>query len=286
MKIKIEVDENFIEEEIVIRCSALSPQVQAVQKAVSEVIAGSQRFVFYKGETEYYLPLEEILFFETDGGGVSAHMADSVYQTRYKLYKLQELLPEGSVWDLIWTVFAAAALVASVVKINLWGIFFSLAFLGIIYAEPLGITAITPWPILGAALLLSIGCSMIFPKKNRKPVVEVTYNGENGKTIHIDPKKGKEWEESYTRNGGDCLEFTQVFKSGTKYINTGNLRSVDVDCVFSSLKIYLDNAMMQGSFAQISIDNMFSGTTIYVPRTWAVIEKTDNVFGSITIEYV
>lgn len=93
MKIKIELDENFTEEEIIIKCSSLNVQVQAIQKAIKEISAGTERFVFYRGETEYYLPLEEILFFETDDGSISAHTADNVYQTRHKLYELEELLP-------------------------------------------------------------------------------------------------------------------------------------------------------------------------------------------------
>ncbi len=93
MKIRIEIDENSIEDEVIIRCSKLSDQVQAVQKAVSEISAGRQRFVFYKGETEYYLSLGEVLFFETDENGISAHTIDNVYQTRHKLYELENLLP-------------------------------------------------------------------------------------------------------------------------------------------------------------------------------------------------
>jgi len=93
MKVRIEVDESFMEEEVVIRCNNLNAQVQAIQKAVAEISSGSQRFIFYKGETEYYLPLEDILFFETDGGGINAHTENEIYQTKYKLYELEEALP-------------------------------------------------------------------------------------------------------------------------------------------------------------------------------------------------
>lgn len=53
----------------------------------------SKRFVFYRGNTEYYLALEEILFFETDGDGINARTRDNIYQTKYKLYELEDLLP-------------------------------------------------------------------------------------------------------------------------------------------------------------------------------------------------
>ncbi len=64
MKIKIEIDEGLPEDEVLIRCRGLTEQISDVQKAVSEVINTSQKFVFYRGNTEYYLTLDEILFFE------------------------------------------------------------------------------------------------------------------------------------------------------------------------------------------------------------------------------
>ena len=93
MKIKIEIDESLSEDEVLIRCRGLTEQVTEIQQAVSEVVNTSKRFVFYRGNTEYYLALEEILFFETDGDGINAHTRDNIYQTKYKLYELEDLLP-------------------------------------------------------------------------------------------------------------------------------------------------------------------------------------------------
>ena len=93
MKIRIEVDETTFENEVVIRCAGLTKEVQMIQQALSEIAAGNQRFIFYKGETEYYMSLDEILFFETENGTINVHTADDVYQTKYKLYELEERLP-------------------------------------------------------------------------------------------------------------------------------------------------------------------------------------------------
>lgn len=93
MRVKIEFTENVEEEEVIIRCNTLNDEVSAIQKAVKEITSGKQKFVFYKGDTEYYLPLEEVLFFETDERELQVHTADNVYRTRYKLYELEELLP-------------------------------------------------------------------------------------------------------------------------------------------------------------------------------------------------
>lgn len=93
MKIKIELAENLTEDEILIRCSSLTDQILAVQQAVGDVISASRKFAFYKGDTEYYLALDDILFFETEEKRISAHTGNEAYQTRYKLYELEDLLP-------------------------------------------------------------------------------------------------------------------------------------------------------------------------------------------------
>lgn len=93
MKIRIEVDETLETDEIIIRCQKLNEEVTRVQKAVSEAIGRQNRIIFYKGEAEYYFPLEEVLFFETDVDGISAHTIQDIYRIRYRLYELEELLP-------------------------------------------------------------------------------------------------------------------------------------------------------------------------------------------------
>lgn len=93
MKIRIEIDENLTEDEVIIHCQSLTEEVAKIQKAVSEVINASQKLVFYKGTTEYYLTLDEILFFETAENGIHAHTKEDIYQTKYKLYELEDILP-------------------------------------------------------------------------------------------------------------------------------------------------------------------------------------------------
>lgn len=81
MKIKIEIDESAAEDEVIIRCRGLTKQVAAVQRAVRDVTNASEKILLYKGNTEYYVTLSKILFFETDENGISAHTRDEVYQT-------------------------------------------------------------------------------------------------------------------------------------------------------------------------------------------------------------
>lgn len=49
--------------------------------------------MLYKGNVEYYISLDNILFFETMDNCISAHTVNNVYETTYRLYELEELLP-------------------------------------------------------------------------------------------------------------------------------------------------------------------------------------------------
>lgn len=93
MKIRIEVDEKTKDGEVIIRCNELNSEVVEIQKLIKDVLAQKTQITFYKSNTEYYISLEEILFFETESTVVNAHTVDNVYQVKYKLYELEELLP-------------------------------------------------------------------------------------------------------------------------------------------------------------------------------------------------
>ncbi len=57
------------------------------------MVNAGQKYVFYKGNTEYYLPLKDILFFQTEGEQILAYTKEDVYEMKYKLYQLEEMLP-------------------------------------------------------------------------------------------------------------------------------------------------------------------------------------------------
>jgi len=194
------------------------------------------------------------------------------------------LIPEFTLgfWTIIWTLLSLAIFIDGIVKFRFSGIFFGIAFLAIIYDEMLGITQITPWPVLGAALLLSMGCHMLFPKRKHEKIVNMYVTRDNdGVEERIDRGEGYEEETRFEGEDGECLEFTQVFKSGTKYIQSPNLKTMNVESVFGSMELYLNNAQLAGGVATLDIDNVFANTTIYVPANWIVEERTECVFGNV-----
>lgn len=90
LKIRIEMSEG-VQEEVVIRCREITPEIIRLQQLLSGESDRSNQFLLYKGDTEYYLNVNDIIFFETEGNAVMAHTKNDMYETRRKLYELEEL---------------------------------------------------------------------------------------------------------------------------------------------------------------------------------------------------
>ena len=77
------------------------------------------------------------------------------------LWMLNELgvMRNINLGHIVFTALWGAWLIKGLIQRKSFVVFMSLAFLAIVWDKELGIEAITPWPIIGAAILLTIGFS-------------------------------------------------------------------------------------------------------------------------------
>lgn len=76
------------------------------------------------------------------------------------------LLAGVSIVSLILTLLLIPLIVKSIRYASFSGVLFPLAVIAILFDKQLGIEKLTPWPVLGIALFLSIGLSLLFPKRH------------------------------------------------------------------------------------------------------------------------
>lgn len=93
MKVRIEFDHSLTEKEVVIRTPVMDESVQQLAEQLQQGDSTHAQLQFYKGATEYYISLADILFFETEGRQVNAHTVDDIFETHQHLYELEDLLP-------------------------------------------------------------------------------------------------------------------------------------------------------------------------------------------------
>ena len=75
-------------------------------------------------------------------------------------------------FTLLATILLIAVIVQSSIHRNFFGIFLPIAILYMLYDHPFRLPYIAGWQLIAAALLLSVGCSMLF---GRKPPKEAPY---------------------------------------------------------------------------------------------------------------
>ena len=93
MKITMEIDDGIEEDEVIIRCRSLNDEIVSLQRRISEAVNEKMQLHVTKGEKEYFITLEDIVFLETADQVVAVHTVDRIYATKQKLYELEELLP-------------------------------------------------------------------------------------------------------------------------------------------------------------------------------------------------
>jgi len=91
MKVRIELDPQMDEPEMIIRAPRLTEDVARLQQLILE--QKMTPLTFYKDRSEYFVNVSEILFFETDGEKIYGHTREEAYEVRQKLYELEEILP-------------------------------------------------------------------------------------------------------------------------------------------------------------------------------------------------
>lgn len=171
-------------------------------------------------------------------------------------------------WSILFDICLAAILVGGFARRSFGTILFSLAFLVIVNDRLLGLEAITPWPVLGAALLGTIGLNLLFPRFGRHRPGHLIRIG-NGSSGSI---------EEYERDGTRiCCENT--FGDSVKYVS-GEIEEVELENAFGTLQVYFTEAQPVGGSARIQLESSFGGMVLYVPASWKVNLNVDTAFGN------
>jgi DNA-binding LytR/AlgR family response regulator len=95
MKIRIDIDEDAGEPEVIIKCRTVDEEIARVQTAVVKAASEGSRLHAVKADAEYYLAPEDVLFFESESGRTWAHTADDAFEVKMRLYELEDVLPHS-----------------------------------------------------------------------------------------------------------------------------------------------------------------------------------------------
>ena len=184
---------------------------------------------------------------------------------------------EISVWKLLFSFVLVLILIKSALKLRWTPVLFSLAFLAILYDKFLGIENLTPWPVLGAAWLGSIGLDMIFGKKHEQAHFDFDFDfGGRNRGVKVDGNGVSKVDESEHNFKCDVS-----FVSITKYIKSQSLQNASINNSFGQVMIYFDEAVLDNGTANVRVINSFGNVKLYIPSDWEVLVKQSESFGQV-----
>ncbi len=181
----------------------------------------------------------------------------------------------------VWNIVLSAALIClagnGIARHSFGEILFSLAFLIIVNDKLLRLEAITPWPVLGAALLGTIGLNVLFPGFHKKrSIMKLHFNGSDKTHDGSGPVFEEKWD-------GASVSYDNAFGGVVKYL-TDEISHVSVDNAFGSMQVYFTDAKLLEERAAVDVDTSFGNVILYVPASWKVVISTDNAFGAVREE--
>ena len=162
---------------------------------------------------------------------------------------------------------------SSILKLSWGGMLFSLAFEVILFDEFLGLEELTPWPVLFAALLATIGMNTLIKKNRKKPEKDIRFHRPAGQG---NPEVVESDEATF-----NC---SVSFGSVVKYVTNKELKHAKLDCSFGNLTIYFDNASLGDGSAIVQVDNCFGKTMLFIPKQWDTRVELERNLGKVSQE--
>ncbi len=172
-------------------------------------------------------------------------------------------------WSILVSIALVGILIDGILHRNYGAALFSLAFIVIVNDKFLGLEAITPWTVLGAAFLGTIGLSILFPNKEGKRRMEAKCKLEGD---FFDNKD----EEILC---GEEITFSNTFGESVKYLRGQEISKVFLHNTFGELNVYFDNAVLKNGKAYVFVEGVFGEVVLFIPSDWNVNVNVDAIFG-------
>lgn len=176
-------------------------------------------------------------------------------------------------WPMLLSVLLLKFFLDGIAHRDIGKILFSLAFFIIVNDKWLRLEAITPWTVLGAAMLGTIGFNMLFPGGGRK-YGEHAFGRPDSKEY---AGHAIEWEEG---DGMDTFYCRNVFGGAVKYIR-GEMEAVKLYNHFGGMEVFFADTQPKNGKIYLYMECDFGGMELYIPSDWRVSSNLHKAFGYV-----
>jgi len=205
-------------------------------------------------------------------------------------------------WSIAVAVLAVAFFVKCIVDLSFASLPIPIAALYYIFQVPLGLPAITFWPLVLVTLLVTAGLHVLIPQKRfkfkyKKGNKETIYSNFGGVSnveriiddvgIDIDGVSAdieQEFDGQIEEGGEENNPRISVsFGGGSRYLHADSLETVEIDCSFGGIEVYFDHVKLSPNGAEAFLNCKFGAIELYVPAHWKIIDNMSASLGGVDI---
>lgn len=174
-------------------------------------------------------------------------------------------------FGILLLIFLPAVIISSLIEKEWGGVFFPIALLFVIFGETIGLGMISLWQAFFAALFMSIGFSILFPKKRKVIRYHKGYYSHHNERVDIDSDDEVFWSTKLSEN--------------TRFIRSQNFTKGEFQCSMGSLNIYLDQSSINRSGATIDLQCNLGNIVLILPKNCRIENNISSSIGDVTIDY-
>lgn len=194
-----------------------------------------------------------------------------IYQFNWAPFPFFE---EIGMFKLLATVFLVCCLIGQLLQGRIIGALVFCIPLTCMYRFYFGIT-MSIGGIIVVGLLICAAISLFIPASVRHRIHN-TYRED--KTRVYDDEVVVENVDAGDRK---VVDISTTFGGTTKYIESNNLRVINIHATFAAVTVHLDRAVIDNNYLEVNISEEFSGVTLFVPRNWVVENQMDTFLAGV-----
>ncbi|WP_225046532.1 LiaF domain-containing protein [Lacticaseibacillus kribbianus] len=183
-------------------------------------------------------------------------------------------------WPWLASLILGAAALKGLFDLSAPVVVFALAFLGMVWAKPLGIEPLVPWTLLGGATLLSIGLGLILAPLHKKRRPHLTIISKGGRKIEVGGGEQR-FTDSASTTHDDQVDVAVRMGSAVRYIQSDNFEHASISVTMGDAKVYFDEAHITADHATIDIQGSMGDVSLYVPRDWRIESHLNAFIGDL-----
>lgn len=185
-----------------------------------------------------------------------------------------DVIPSDIPWfRIIVAAFIVFIIINSIIYLSFYGIFIPISIILMLFKTNLQLEYISNFEFFLVALLLAIGCSLLFKGK------KYFYTGSGTKFYFTNSNRMKK-NESYENNDNGIVTYINNMSSSNKILKDIEVEKIIINNNFGQFIINIEKINIKNEYLEIYIENNFGNVVLNISKDYYVDNRLKTTLGS------